>query len=170
MENLTVWHWLILIGLACYLLWPALASLFKTPRRKKETDRDVLDRLAPRAVARPAQNAAATPQASPIASANHGRSSTSANPQDLSWPVTAANWFLIGMGALIQDSIHAKGLAAGADQFAGRVVALAIGAAVPVAVIYLFSGGKKTFRIRRALTISAWCILGIMFYPLVRGQ
>lgn len=170
MENLTVWHWLLVVGLACYVLWPPIFSLFKGPRKKPETDREVLDRLAPRAAARPIASAGHGPSRTPPSDRKGVATRTQQQaPQDLSWPALAANWFLIGIGALIQDSIDAEGFAGGADQFAGRLVALAIGAAVPVAVLYLFLGSKKSFRFRRALTISAWCILGVMFYPIVRG-
>jgi hypothetical protein len=97
-------------------------------------------------------------------------SSTTPRPliQDFTWLVAAANWFLIGIGALIQDSIHAGGYAAGADQFAGRVVGILMAAAIPVAVIYLATSDKKRFRIRRAFTLAGWCMLGLLFYPLIR--
>lgn len=88
---------------------------------------------------------------------------------DFSWQVTAANWFLIGVGALIQDSIHAGGYAGGAGQFFGRLLGIAFGAAVSVAVIYLATSNKKGFRLLRALTIAAWCMLGFMVYPLLRN-
>lgn len=89
--------------------------------------------------------------------------------QDFTWSVTAANWFLIGIGAFIQDSIRAGGYAGGSDQFFGRLFGFAICAAVPVALIYLASTNKKRFRVRRAFTIAAWCMLVIAFYPLLRS-
>lgn len=91
------------------------------------------------------------------------------NKPDFSWQVTAANWFLIGVGALIQDSIHAGGFAGGTDQFFGRLLGIAFGAAVPIAIIYLVTPVKKDFRFFRAITIAAWCILGLIFYPLLRN-
>lgn len=87
---------------------------------------------------------------------------------DFTWQIAAANWFFIGVGALIQDSIRAGGYAGGAGQFFGRLFAIALGAIVPVAVIYVANRNKKGFRIVRALTIAGWCMLVLMFYPLLR--
>jgi hypothetical protein len=64
-------------------------------------------------------------------------------PQDYTWGVTAANWFLIGIGSLIADSSYSGGFAGSAGQFAGRLVAIAIIAAIPVAVIYLAIRDRK---------------------------
>ena len=165
MANFSVGHWLLLAALACYVVWPHATALLKRSRRKRETDREVLDRLAPRGTASPARGAVGQISSLPT--------SSNADVQklalgDFSWAVTAANWFFIGIGALIQDSISAGGYAGGGDQFAGRLVAIAIGASVPVSVLYLVSSNKSAFRFRRALTITAWCLLAMLFYPIFK--
>lgn len=48
MNNIPLAHWLLLIGLAVAIAWPLMGSLTKRIAKRKETDREVLDRLAPR--------------------------------------------------------------------------------------------------------------------------
>ena len=48
MSDFPLAHWLLLIGLAIAVAWPLIGLLPKHMAKRRETDREVLDRLAPR--------------------------------------------------------------------------------------------------------------------------
>lgn len=48
MQDLSIAHWLVLIGLVVAIAWPFITRLQKRLSQRRETDREVLDRLAPR--------------------------------------------------------------------------------------------------------------------------
>lgn len=84
---------------------------------------------------------------------------------DYPWATTGANWFLISIAAALRDNWLMSGNLA---PFLGAATAVMIGAAIPVTIVYLSISDKKAFRWRRAMTIAGWCVLGIMFYPVIR--
>lgn len=86
-------------------------------------------------------------------------------PADHSWAVTGANWFLIAIAAALRDNWLMHG---NMGAFLGSVTAVLIMSAIPACIVYLAVSKKKSYRWRRALTISAWCVLAVMFYPVIR--
>lgn len=101
------------------------------------------------------------------ADSNPQDATTAALPaaQDHSWGVTGANWFLIAIAAALRDNWLMHGTL---ESFLGNVTAVLIMAAIPTCIVYLAVRDKKSFRWRRALTISAWCVLAVMFYPVFK--
>lgn len=71
---MSIWHWLVVIGLVCSAFWPLLSWLSKRPGTRVETDREVLDRLAPRAEAQRTQTAVTAPHEPPVVAVAHSRS------------------------------------------------------------------------------------------------
>lgn len=88
--------------------------------------------------------------------------------RDFTLEITAIHWTLIGVAALVQDSIRAGGFSGGLSQYFGRIVAIALGACVLVTLIYVFHPSRKQLRLRRVFTIAGWCVVAFLFYPLVR--
>ncbi|MDO9125623.1 MAG: hypothetical protein Q7U42_02065 [Parvibaculum sp.] len=93
------------------------------------------------------------------------------NQEDFSWLVFSAHWFLIGIAAFISTIIKIDGLPNGEDlifySFFGGLIAIAFLSLIPLAIGYLVSKNKGKFRAKRIFTISGWCCIGFVFYPIL---
>ena len=98
---------------------------------------------------------------------------TPTDKSDFSWQLTAAHWFLIGFISLIQTVLRLKGIPSRADELFGSFFGGLLGTAglslVPLAVIFVVNPSRSKIRIKRTYTIAGWCIVTLMFYPLLRS-
>lgn len=92
---------------------------------------------------------------------------------DYSWPLTFANWFLIGVVAFVQTLVLLQGVPNSGDQLLGSFLGGLLWAAglslVPLAVIYVLNPKRSSMRIKRTYTITGWCVVVLMLYPLLRN-
>lgn len=89
---------------------------------------------------------------------------------DLSWPLTFANWFLIGVVAFGQTLIFLQRVPNSVlGLFLGGLLWTAGLSLVPLAVIYVLNPKRSTLRIKRAYTITGWCVVVLMFYLSLRN-
>ncbi|MBC7162121.1 MAG: hypothetical protein H5U26_08440 [Immundisolibacter sp.] len=86
--------------------------------------------------------------------------------RDIAWGVLAANLFLIGMITTLLLSI--RGFSVWLPDFFGGLLGVLGMAAIPVAIAYIFSRDKKSFRFRLWLTVCAWISVFFMIYGAIR--